>query len=250
MKKSTLLTFVVAIALMGAGCKDRIGSNTTSTPITAAAEGRVIFSVTDVAAKMNEITAVNLTIDKIEMHSASRGWITVIEDTKEFELLALKAKNALSLLGRASVEEGAYNQIRVHVRRVSVIKSGAESPAKLPSNTLEINGRFTVNRNSTTSVSLDFVADESLHEATNGEFVFAPVVKLESRTRADVSIKSDNTVVVSGGVVEEDSSVGMDLNGMMKENFKLDAKSKLQVKGDIIELAATSSAKVKVEAKI
>ncbi len=246
MNKSVLLAFVAAVALMGAGCMGYVANNsktTTSSPSTS--EGKVIFSVTDAAADMSGVSSVQLTVDKIEMHSAANGWVTVSNDTKTFDLLALKAKGALAAAAQANVAVGTYDQIRLHVQKVAVVKSGVEAEAKLPSNSLKVIGQFTVNNDSTTSVKLDFLADESMHITGNGKFIFAPVIKTESRTNADVSVANDDSVTVGGGEVENDTTAGMDVNGEMKDGFKLDTNQKLEINAnDAVELLGTSSVKV------
>ncbi|MDO8626106.1 MAG: hypothetical protein Q7K39_01445 [Candidatus Magasanikbacteria bacterium] len=65
----------------------------------------------------------------------------------------------------------------------------------------------------TNSVKLDFIADQSLHLTGNGKFIFAPVVKLESRSKADVQVGSDDSVAVSGDDVDSEATVSMDLKG-------------------------------------
>ncbi len=249
MNKSIIIAFAAAVALMGAGCTGYFNSNNSTTP-PSANQGKVIFSVTDAAADMSGVTSVQMTVDKIEMHSAANGWVTVSNDVKTFDLLALKAQGALAAAADVNVAEGTYNQIRLHVQKVAVVKSGVEAEAKLPSNNLEVTGTFTVTHDSTTSVKLDFLADESFHITGNGKFIFAPVVKTESRTNADVSVAGDDKVVVSGGSVESDSTEGMDVDGTMRDGFKLEAGEKLEINDDDTIHLGTSSAKSNGEAEV
>ena len=51
-----------------------------------------------------------------------------------------------------------------------------------------------VNSNTASSVKLDFWADKSLHTATSGEYVFAPVVEIEARKNTTVKIDSQKLV--------------------------------------------------------
>lgn len=222
--------FVMVLVLVGAGCKGSSGTPTANNSSTA--EGRVIFSVTDASTNMNGVTAVNMTVDKIEMQSEATDWVTVSNEVMQYDLLALKVDGALALAAQTMVPEGEYNQIRLNVKNVMVVKSGVKTEAKLPSNTLQIKGKFTVNQDSTTSVTLDFVADGSLHVTGNGKFIFAPVVKVESRTGAEVVINSNNLVIISGGSVESNITVGMDVDGMVRDNFKLETDGKLEINAD------------------
>jgi hypothetical protein len=232
-----------ALVLVGAGCRGNTSTDANYTGTSdvnnasTSAEGKVIFSITDAATNMNGITAVNLTVDKIEMQGEASGWVTVSNEVMQYDLLKLKAKEELALAAQTAVPEGAYNQVRLHVKKITVVKSGVEAEAKLPSNTLQVKGKFTVKQGSTTSVKLDFVADESLHLTGNGKFIFTPVVKLESRTNANVSVGADNIVIVSGGSVESNPVVGMDVDGTVRDDFKLDANEKLEInEDDVIKL--------------
>lgn len=251
MNKKILLALAAsaAIALLGAGCQPVAPANNGATPTQpvttnqGAAKGQVVVSITDAAAAMDGVTAVNLTVNKIEMHSALQGWVTVSNDVKQYDLLALKAKGALSVAAQASIPVGTYDQIRLSVQTVQVIKAGVAAEAKLPSNKLEIFGTFNVAADATTSLKLDFLASESLHLTGSGKFIFAPVIQTESRTNADVSVKEDGTVELGGGKVENDAKSGMDLQGSMRDNFKFEASDTLEINNNTIELKSTSSVK-------
>lgn len=243
MNKITLLAGVAAmLTLVGAGCQGNAGADLTAGN-SGTNQGKVIFSITDAAANMRGVTAVRLTVDKIEMHSQTENWVTVSNDTKTFDLLALKASAMAKLAAESTVAAGTYNQIRLQVQKIVVVKNGVESEAKLPSNELKLSGIFKVGANATTSITLDVIADLSLHLTGSGKFIFAPVVKLESRSNAEVRIGPDGAVTISGGQVDVNIMIGMDLKGEEKADFKVDADSKLEVNeaGDIeIKIGTTS----------
>ncbi len=251
MNKLSFLVSVVALgALFGAGCQSNIGSNlnygnatSTTAGDKASTQGKVIFSITDAAASMQGVTAVQMTVDKIEMHSATEGWVTVSHETKAFDLLALKASGLAKLAAETNVAAGAYNQIRVHVQKIVVVKNGVSTEAKLPSNELKLNGIFNVTADAMTSVKLDIIADQSLHMTGKGKFIFTPVIKLESRSKANVRVESDDTVTISGGDIDSDVEEGMDLKGEEKSDFKLDANSNLEIddEGAIEVMSGTSN---------
>ncbi|MDP3794185.1 MAG: DUF4382 domain-containing protein, partial [Candidatus Uhrbacteria bacterium] len=258
MNKLSLFVSVVALgAFLGAGCQSNVGANLNNGNATSAAagdqgtaKGKVIFSITDTdaAASMQGVTAVQMTIDKIEMHSATKGWVNVSNDTKTFDLLTLKASGLTKLAAETNVAVGAYNQIRVHVKKIVVVKNGVSTEAKLPSNELKLNGIFNVNADAVTSVKLDIIVSQSLHITGKGKFIFAPVIKLESRSNATVQVGSDGFVSISGGKVNTNIMAGMDIKGEEKENFKLDADSNMEINDEgVIELK--SGLKVKVGAQ-
>jgi len=53
-------------------------------------EGRVVFAVTDAAAGLENIDGIIVTTKEVRVQSAAKGWVTVSEETKSFDLLKLK----------------------------------------------------------------------------------------------------------------------------------------------------------------
>ncbi len=260
MNKIYFFVSVVALgALLGAGCQSNVGANisdgnATSTAVgdNGAAKGKVVFSITDAAASMQGVTDVRMTVDKIEMHSAAEGWVTVSNDTKTFNLLVLKANGTAQLATETNVAVGTYDQIRVHVQKIVVVKNGTSAEATLPSHELKLNGNFIVTANTTESIKLDVIADQSLHVTGKGKFIFAPVIKLESRSNATVQVGSDGSVTISGGKVNSNTMAGMDLKGEEKEGFQLDANSNLDInnEGAIELMSGTSTLHIKNGLKV
>ncbi|MEK6943421.1 MAG: hypothetical protein AABX00_05145 [Nanoarchaeota archaeon] len=115
----------------------------------------------------------------------------------------------------------------------------------MPSGQLKIIGNLTVNKDSTSTVKFDFIADESLHITGNGLYIFAPVIKLETREKAYVKIerrenddKDDEdfkaNVEISDGEMDEDKKISMDIDGNFGEGLKIRKDSKLSIKGNEI----------------
>lgn len=100
---------------------------------------------------------------------------------------------------------------------------------------LKINGKFTAAEGKTATVSIDFLADKSLHLTGNSIYILAPVVKLETKHDTDVEIKADESVVINGGKVEEEKNEGMDEKGEMKGDFELKGNLDIDV-NDIIHI--------------
>jgi len=196
------------------------------------AQGRLVLAVTDAAINMSTISEINMDISKVDVHSNEAGWVTVSTAPHTYNLLALNAEHKSEILAQADAfQAGSYDQIRLTVDSVTVkTKAGATSEAKLPSGELKINTALLVNANSTSSVNLDFMADKSLHLTGSGKYIFAPVVKIETRSDADVGVDYDaNKVTLSGGHVDDTSTVGMDVDGSVKENFEIKSDVKLNL---------------------
>ncbi|MEI7709643.1 MAG: DUF4382 domain-containing protein [bacterium] len=206
----------------------------TNTPDTASS-GRVVFSVTDVATTMSTISEVNLKINSVEMHSATKGWINISNTARTYSLLMLNTKKESDLLVDTSVQAGSYDQIRLTLDSVAVqTTAGKTVVATLPSKQLVISTVLTVSPNLTSSVNLDFLASKSLHTTTTGGYIFAPVVKTEIKSNANVTVGTGNVVTITGGTIDDTSTVGMDTNGQVKLNFSIDPTIKLNVIGNSV----------------
>ncbi len=176
-------------------------------------EGRVVFTITDAAADMGAVTSVMITVDSVQVHSETEGWVTVSNEPQTFDLLKLKAEGSQELLADVTLKEGTYQQLRLDISKVLVTDAEGEHEAKLPSGELKIVGDLEVKADSTSTATFDFIADESLHVTGNGEYILAPVVQLETKTDADVEVKADKKVEVKAGKTKTSVKVGMDAEG-------------------------------------
>ncbi len=244
MYKKILASTLASVALLGAGCQSvmttDVPEKTTTTSTTSAeinTTGKVIFSVTGASLPINNITEVDLLIRKIEMHSTATGWITVTSTPITFHLSELKAKNALALAGSVDVLPGTYNQVRVTVGTVKVLlTNGTTINAKVPSNEIKLIGKIEVTSNTTSTVQLDFLADASLHVTGSGQYIFAPVIKMESRSNTNVTFPSPNRLEVMGGANAHIVTQGMDLRGEMKEDFRIDKSDELKLEDGVLKM--------------
>lgn len=230
-----------ALLLAGAGC-------TSSTSVTAlppqptpleSNQGRAVFTVTDAAPTLEGITAVVVTVDKVEVHSTTDGWTTIANTSKKYDIFKLKQTGTSELLADANLEAGTYEQIRLTVSRVDITANGATQEAKLPSNVLKIVGDLTVTAGETSTASVDFLLDKSLHLTGSGTYILTPVVRLLTKNDVEVSVKADNVVEEDGGEVEDDETQGSDENGDMKSDFEL--KEELEIDAD---------GKIKIKVKV
>lgn len=192
--------------------------------------GRVYFGITDQTADISSVSEIEMEVEKIEVKSQAEGWTTVSSDSKTYALLQLKADGKIELYDSAELEAGAYDQVRVTLGDV-VVDNTTEGEVKafLPSNEITFDVDVVVEKGQDSHVTLDFIADQSLHVSTTGEYVFAPVVEVESRSNTTVEVGSGNAMTVSGGTVDSKVSVGVDLDGTAKSGFKLDTSSGLEV---------------------
>ena len=201
--------------------------------------GRMVLAVTDAAANMANISEIALSVDKVEVESATNGWMTVSQTSHQYNLLALKNSGNLQVLLDFDLEEGQYNQVRLTVSNVVVIeKGGATKQAKLPSGELKIVGGFMEQESKTTAITFDFLADKSLHVTGRGEYIFAPVVKMEAKDDAQATVDANGRVVIVGGTLAVSTTAGMDVDGSVKVNFVLPSTATLELVGNVIRIKA------------
>jgi hypothetical protein len=200
---------VLLLALLVAGCTQSNGNGGYQGPDS----GRTVIGLQDAATDMQGVTRVEMTVDEVSFHSAAQGWVTVSRTPKTYDLLQLKAESSTALIADTSLKQDTYDQMRLHVSRVVVYDASGSHDARLPSNELKFDGAVRVDTNYTSTATFDFIADESLHRTGNGSYIMAPVVHLQTRSRAQVQSTGNDRIVISGGTIHADSTVGMDLNG-------------------------------------
>ena len=192
--------------------------------------GSLYIGITDLTANIAFVDDVDLSIKKVEVYSATGGWVEVASEEKSYKLLALNASGNTELYAKAYVEEGTYNKVRMTLGDVIVkTKSNGDVKASVPSSHVTIDTKVVVKEKMNTSVELDIFADKSLHSTLSGDYIFATVVKVESISDAEVSVGEDNVVVVSGGEVDNSTTAGVDLRGVSKTDFILKTGSSLKV---------------------
>ena len=218
MKKISIL---LGLMLLIVACTQQVSDTQTNHT------GRAVFAITDAAADMGTVSSVKVTVDSIRVNSQSEGWVIVSSSAKTYDLLKLQAENKNELFADVQLKEGSYNQIRLDISKVEVTDANGTHEAKLPSGELKLNGELVVKANSTSVAKFDFIVNESLHVTGNGKYILAPVIQLETREDADVQIKSNNRVEISGGRIKTNAKIGMDINGNIGVGLKVSSTAKL-----------------------
>ncbi|HQT45161.1 MAG TPA: DUF4382 domain-containing protein, partial [Candidatus Micrarchaeota archaeon] len=222
MDKKLLVIATAIVSMLLLGC-------TGSQPANSAGNGRVVLGITDAAADMGSVSSVMVTIDSVQVMSASQGWVTLSSTPKTYDLMKLKAEGSTALLADVQVPPGDYQQVRLHISQVTVTDSSGTHDAKLPSGDLKIVGGMNVAANATATATFDFIADQSLHTTGNGQYIMAPVIQVETRDNAQAEVAGDGKVTINGGRVRSSSRVGMDINGNVGEGLKIDSNLNLTI---------------------
>ena len=196
--------------------------------------GTLFIGITDATADIAQVNEIDLTVKQVEIHSTTRGWVSVSSDTKSYELLALHAAEKTKVYAKENVAAETYDKVRVTLGEATIkTKARGDLKATLPSSYVVINTNVIVKPGTDSHLKLDVLADQSLHETSDGAYVFAPVIKAESRNSAEISEASDNSLTVSGGHIDSIITAGVDLDGTSKTNFVLKTDNTLKVQSSV-----------------
>ena len=134
--------------------------------------------VTD--APLRKVTKIEITVTNVEVNQAQgpsqSGWHTVVSEPQTFDLVQLTGIEAV--LGKASLEPGRYNQIRLEVLAANVSTHDESMPAIVPSGKLRLAGSFELTSGEITVVTLDFDAEKSVVFRGKMDPLLKPVVRL------------------------------------------------------------------------
>ena len=223
-------TALVAISLVGCVQPYPIPSpSPIPTPTPADDKGGVVFLISDAAADLSAVSRAELTVNSVQARAQGGAWVALSSTTQTYDLVKLKVENSTQLLAEAALNAGDYDRVKIDVSQIVVVDNNGTNQCTMPNNTLEMDANFEIQSGSTAAVELDFILDESLYVASDGRYVFAPTVQLETRNEADVQIKSDDEVEVSGGQVVTNVKLGMSLEGEMGIGLGIDLGSILNI---------------------
>ena len=177
--KNILFVSLIAIILI-AGCT-----------IPSFGGGTLQVKITD----QGTISSLVLSISEVKVHAASTteteteqsegqetnetnggGWTTVV-GSKTVDLIQIKGVN--DLLGETSLAPGKYTQIRLSISSATAIIDGVSHTLTIPSGTIKFIHPFEIADNTTTSLILDFNADNSIVKAGD-KYILKPVVRIST----------------------------------------------------------------------
>lgn len=175
--KNILLVGLIAILLI-AGCV-----------IPSFGGGTLQLKITD----QGSISSLVLSISEVKVHTASTteteteqsdgqetnetdggGWTTVV-GSKTVDLIQVKGIN--DLLGETSLAPGKYTQIRLSVSSATAVIDGVSYTLTIPSKSIKFIHPFEIENNKTTSLIIDFNADNSIVQAGD-KYILKPVVRI------------------------------------------------------------------------
>ncbi len=202
-------------------------------------EGRLVVGITDATVPLDSIQGIQMVINEVKIrNSSTQKWISLSSTARVYNLLALDRAADLAVFSDNNVPRGIYDQVRISIAKVSVLKSDTATAAMLPASTMTINGKIIVINGKDAVVSFDFLSDKSLHITQKGSYLFIPVVRVQIKSQSSVQIMND-VIHSAGGVTDIDSTVGMNEKGVVKTNFILDKNTNLDVIDNIIQIVPT-----------
>ncbi|MBI4148436.1 DUF4382 domain-containing protein [Candidatus Woesearchaeota archaeon] len=145
-------------------------------------EGVLFVTIADKALDMKNVSSVKIKILSASVyHKDKEYWTTVSDEDVVIDLLQLKADDVEKIYGNKSLPEGEFSQVKLKVADVKVTVNGKEQDAFLPSGELKMQVPVVVEADRQSLVTIDFVADESLHVTGDGKIIFAPVIHARSK---------------------------------------------------------------------
>lgn len=111
-----------------------------------------------------------------ETETTEAGWKMVVEKPQTFDLIAIK--DVKELLGEAQLPAGKYTQVRLSIDRAWVTIDGTEYQLEVPSDKLKLTHGFDIVAGKTTTLTLDFDAQESITAAGKDKYLLRPTIKI------------------------------------------------------------------------
>lgn len=138
----------------------------------------VFVTISDVRVHkaVNENSSENMEENISDNDMSSDGWSTVVDNSNTYDLIALE--DATAFLGSSELETGKYTQIRLEVGDASVVVDGEEEDLRIPSGSVKLVRSFDIEENTTTTLTLDFDAGESINLQPQGDSIMKPTIQV------------------------------------------------------------------------
>lgn len=137
--------------------------------------GMLVLQITDAPPDLS-ITKALVNISDVEVHLIAVGWFTVVEGPVNFDLISIK--DVEEFLGSVNLSVGRYTQIRLQVDSALVAIDGVEYDLKIPSGSVNLISPFSIYENETTTLTLDFDVQESVHSSSEYKYIMNPTIRV------------------------------------------------------------------------
>jgi hypothetical protein len=144
-------------------------------------EGTLVLQITD-APGLN-ITEALVTMNNVSVHyvgidqNGSVGeWIVIVEEQKTFDLIAIQ--DVKEIFDTEILQAGWYTQIRLQVESALVTIDGVQYDLEIPSKTVKLIKPFKIEDGQTTTLTLDFDVQQSVHKSGSDKYILNPTIKV------------------------------------------------------------------------
>ena len=151
-------------------------------PTSPTGNANLVVNLTD--DHTQNVTAVNLFFTSVTANPKDGApEILMLELTEAQDLLALQ--DMVIALATGVVGPGDYASVTINLDQDNsniLLNTGEVVPLRIPSEEIKVLGGFTVTEEGLTTVTLDFVAEESLVHLGNDEWLLQPVILMDVST--------------------------------------------------------------------
>ncbi|MBI2451487.1 DUF4382 domain-containing protein [Candidatus Pacearchaeota archaeon] len=182
MKKEFIWIIIIAVIILVAGYFFTSQKSGT---------GTLVLQITDAPPAGENVSSVIVRLSNVEVHKAQNtieinntnitseaGWFTVVQDPVQYDLIAIK--DVTQLLGTAELQSGKYTQIRLNVDSATAVINGQQQELTIPSKTIKLVRNFDIVAGETTTLTLDFDAEESINKQGNNQYRMNPTITIVS----------------------------------------------------------------------
>ena len=202
--------------------------------------GRAVFTLSDAAVALNDLRSLYLPVNAVRIHNA-KGWTTVLSVPQVYDLLSLYSLRRHVVVADVKLEAGTYDQVALTLGEVGLTTNhGQAEIAVVPSKEIKMATNLTVTKGGISSLALDFLSGQSLFTAPDGQYIFAPVVKLDTLSSVSSTqiFPQTHAIEVFGGVSNFNGTYGMDEMGVMKLGFSFEPITVFQVVNGSVKVIA------------
>jgi len=146
---------------------------------------RLMVAIHDTPFKMQDKTveALFITVEQMVIIDSNGTHFTILEEERSLDILAISRDDPV-VLSDVSVEPGSYSELRLVLKDDSTIKVDGEThPIKIPSGSqsgLKLKGPFVIPQGKLFRLTIDFVANESVHWNKGQGYMLKPVLRISS----------------------------------------------------------------------
>lgn len=145
-------------------------------------KGTLVLQITDAPGDLN-ITEALVTMSQVRVHYAGIDdndtlgeWITIVNESQTFDLIALQ--DATELFGTANLSAGWYTQIRLYVEQALVTIDEVQYDLEISPKHIKLIKPWKIVDGETLVLTLDFDVQKSIHETGSDKYIMKPTIKV------------------------------------------------------------------------